>query len=578
MRNIITVFIGLFITMNSWSQDTIRRSYAFSDGVIPRNVLESYLSRAITQGEFCLPESEAVFEENLRMIQNIGAKFIGRAAFEWTPLISNEAHFSMVGQYAAKAHEADPELVLQACIFEAVFKSEHNIYSTYGVDKIAVPSWVFKAFGLEPETRNFNYEAMLFPDGTHEWLWGGFGGAPDITQLEAQMYFYYRAARYIDAGYEAIHWGQAMLVGQNDAANDYAAWFSLLGKVRAYAKENARRRTVMNDAHVIYGMKSSDGHLLMDSHAFPQRLTDICGQPYEVQLEIGHGDAIYTKSFGGITPSGWECESLPYMVEFDNSGADDVHTCDNPSWYWPWGWDEATWFARNTPEYREKYLRYAVKWIAENDPAGNLQVPGSISISADPIPITGTDRFIWLYRLNNPSPIMPHAFGEEKVVKELWDLNRMHILKPDKTETHPLASVYSIKFDSEKMTINYSTGESEEIDHASYHHVEFTTKSDSILKIIPDTTTSNVKVSESFLLSGSAYPNPFHDHVFVEIPTQKEYPVVVSLFDLNGRLLFSKDYYREGSYAIETSKLENGFYVCRFNSPAGSTTYKLIKQ
>src|SRR6056297_1253293 len=178
MRNIIAVFIGLFITMNSWSQDTIRRSYAFSDGVIPRNVLESYLSRAITQGEFCLPENEAIFEENLRMIQNIGAKFIGRAAFEWTPLIGNETHFNMVEQYAAKAHQADPEFVLQACVFEAVFKSEHNIYSDYGVDKIAVPAWVFEAFELEPETRNFNYEAMLFPDGTHEWLWGGFGSAP----------------------------------------------------------------------------------------------------------------------------------------------------------------------------------------------------------------------------------------------------------------------------------------------------------------------------------------------------------------------------------------------------------------
>lgn len=577
MRKIIIGILAVFVTMNSWSQDTIRRSYNFSDGVIPRNVLESYLSRAITQGEFCLPENEAVFEENLRMIHNIGAKFIGRAAFEWTPLMGNETHFAKVEQYAAKAHAVDPELVLQACVFEAVFKSEHNTFSNYGVDKIPVPDWVFDAYGLEPETRDFNYEAMLFPDGWGEWLWE-FGGIPDITQLETQMYFYYRAVRYIDAGFEAIHWGQAMPVGRDDADNDYQTWFDLLGKVRAYAKEHARRGTVFNDAHVINGMKSSDGRLLMDSHAFPQRMVDICGQPYEVKLEVGHGDAIYTKSLGGITPSGWECESLPYMVEFDNSGADDVHTCDNPSWYWPWGWDEATWFARNTPEYRNYYLRYAVNWLEENDPVGHLEMPGSITISADPIPIEGTDRFIWTYRLNNPSPIFPHAFGQEDVVKELWDPDRMHIQKPDKTESHPLASVYSIKFDSDNMTIKYANGESEEIDHTSYQHVNFTTEADSILKVITDTTTSNVAIPESSLLSGSVYPNPFNDHVVVEIPVQEKYPVAVSVYDLNGRELISKNYYHEGSYVIATSMLKSGIYVCRFNSSSETATFKLIKQ
>src|SRR6056297_1082422 len=198
MKKIWIVLMGVLMTMNSWSQDTIKRSYEFRDGVMPRNVLESYLSRAITQGEFCLPTSEEVFDENLRMIQNIGAKFIGRAAFEWTPVMSNEEHFSMAERFAERAHEADSTLLLQACIFEAVFKSEHNIYSNYGVDKISIPPWVFEEFGLEPETRNFNYEAMLYPDGFHEWRWGGYGGVPDITQLETQMYFYYRAVRYID--------------------------------------------------------------------------------------------------------------------------------------------------------------------------------------------------------------------------------------------------------------------------------------------------------------------------------------------------------------------------------------------
>src|SRR5690554_4790382 len=65
------------------------RSYEFKDGVIPRNVLESYLSRSITQAEFLT--SEGFFndgpylhrQDDVRMLKNIGAKFIGRAIYSW---------------------------------------------------------------------------------------------------------------------------------------------------------------------------------------------------------------------------------------------------------------------------------------------------------------------------------------------------------------------------------------------------------------------------------------------------------------------------------------------------------------
>lgn len=173
---------------------------------------------------------------------------------------------------------------------------------------------------------------------------------------------------------------------------------------------------------------------------------------------------------------------------------------------------------------------------------------------------------------------MPHAFGEEDLVKELWDLDKMNIQKPDKKEIHPLASVHSIKFDNANMTIKYMNGGSEEMDHASYQNVNFTMEADSVLRVIPETPTSNAQAPAISSLSGSVFPNPFGNQMFVDIPDQEKYPVTVSVFDLNGRELIKKNYYHGGKYAIPTSMLKSGIYVCRFNSASGNTTFKIIKE
>src|SRR3546814_6007906 len=65
------------------------RNYTFSNGVVPRNVLESYLSRSITQAEFLV--SDGFFndgpyphrDDDTRMLKDVGAKFVGRAIYSW---------------------------------------------------------------------------------------------------------------------------------------------------------------------------------------------------------------------------------------------------------------------------------------------------------------------------------------------------------------------------------------------------------------------------------------------------------------------------------------------------------------
>src|SRR3546814_16522563 len=71
-------------------------------------------------------------------------------------------------------------------------------------------------------------------------------------------------------------------------------------------------------SHLPNGGISVDGHLLFDFVSFPLRLKEIPGDPRKSELKIYYLDAIYGRTKGGITPSGWSCERSPYIVEFDN--------------------------------------------------------------------------------------------------------------------------------------------------------------------------------------------------------------------------------------------------------------------
>ena len=90
--------------------------YTF-DGKITKQVLENYLSRAVTAAG--LYESDTL-EDDLRALKNIGAKFLGRASGIWYMMEPDEEHFEKSRQLAERVHEMDPEMILQACIFEIV--------------------------------------------------------------------------------------------------------------------------------------------------------------------------------------------------------------------------------------------------------------------------------------------------------------------------------------------------------------------------------------------------------------------------------------------------------------------------
>ena len=342
------------------------------DGSISEKVLCNYLSRAMTVAT----ENEPLNLEKqnsilwLRNILFSGAKYISRAACAWVPSKNEEATVAKQKEFIAYAHSIDSSLIFEACIFENI---------TEAVNEISIPDYVFDAFGLKHENRNFSYAAMVNPEKR----------CPDITKLEGQMFIYHRACMYIDAGYEGLHLGQVDVIG----AKEYNVWTNttkVYNLIREYAKSNARRHFVLINAHTSYGNASktyigADGKLLFDFASFPLRATTDETEAHEPSksnpqtqyLKVGIMDAIYGKTEGGLTHSGWTCSSLPYYVEFDNAnGITGKLNVPTPNQMINWGRDDISWFASQPEDYREYWLNYSYNWVKNLGENGFVCLPG----------------------------------------------------------------------------------------------------------------------------------------------------------------------------------------------------------
>jgi len=382
--------------------DAKKSDYRFS-GSISREVLENYLSRAVTMSDMFMPMGEPYLDEHIRMLTNIGAKFIGRTVLVW----GNESSFvsvvSNAAEKAARVHAADGDMILQAALFEIV---------TTDVENVRIPSWVFEAFDLTAESRNFDYKAMLFNSGEEVDFYGPCASVPDITKTETRLWFFYQAASYIDIGMEALHLGQIGWVSHTDS--DYENLDDLITRIRRYAAGHARRNYVLLDGHVQKGIVRENGNLLLDFHSSPMRMKEVAGSSNrECILEFGHDNALYGNSLGGVAPSGWSAESLPYLVEFDHGYAYDYAPGECPREECIWGYDEITWFAVLDAPARDEFLRYSWNWLRANDISGFVEMPGmrDLQLTTE----TGID---WYFI--NSSEHMPYGYNQEETVKDIW--------------------------------------------------------------------------------------------------------------------------------------------------------------
>ncbi len=408
------VLLGIALVLISFGKAGEKKSYYFDRSGISREVLENYLDRSVTMAFFLVPHNSEgsrtypYHADDVRLIKNIGAKFIGRAIYRWGGESRlNEPSFWLDAKALIDTvHAFDPEVIFQGCLFEII---------TTDVNKVNIPDWVFSDFGLPVENRNFSYEGMLNSARNMVDHWRKGSSVPDISKTETQLWFYYLAASYMSIGCEAFHLGQVELIGMNDPKRE--AWQYLLTKIREYAGTHARRNWVLLDAHVPHGGMVKDGNSLIDFNSFPLRIKEIPEKPFESKLEVNYLDGLYTKSKGCVSPSKWSCKSLPYLVEFDNYGSSKTPNVADTTSHFIWGWDEISWFAQQPEEYRNEWLEYAYNWIKKNDRNGHLEMPVSRMLSC-PNETSGS------YRANIKSEACPIGYSQEETIKEIWNKER----------------------------------------------------------------------------------------------------------------------------------------------------------
>lgn len=415
----------VFMCMTDAENHPVNKGMDFEfDGGISEAVLRNYLSRSMCNGIFDWHtwesgRDQSYVGDDIRMIFNTGAKYISRAYCMWEPSSDEFEYFEGMKETIDKMHKIDPDLVFEACIFET---------TTPKVDTIPIPEWVFEAFGLEAEQRNFESAKMMFPDGKYENQWGPGVHCPDIRQLETQMFIYYRAVTFIDLGFEGLHLGQANMLASEDPTNE--CYTKVIGMIRDYAKTHARRHWVLINA--MRGensfMDPTNTYLLED---FGTWATMPRNAPYDVmhaptednpqQTFINPDDPVcmYNNSQGGITPSGWYIEHQLYKVELDNFMTGDLSNLNIPDiTHWPWGMDDISWFANQPGNYRRYWLEYAYNRIHEIDSSAYFEMPGKrIAFIQYPFnPGDGEGKYYYA----NSKIYSTYGFDDETQIKNVW--------------------------------------------------------------------------------------------------------------------------------------------------------------
>jgi hypothetical protein len=139
------------------------------------------------------------------------------------------------------------------------------------------------------------------------------------------------------------------------------------------------------------------------------QLGDTC---CKAQLRVG-SDALFGKSKGGITPSGWSCTYLPWLAEFDNFGGQTPGVSSTGTIF-IWGYDEITWIALRSLPDRSAWIRYARNWMAVNDSSAHLVMPGSRCLVHGP---SFSPSWYWS---NKKSTACPKGFDTEDSIKAIW--------------------------------------------------------------------------------------------------------------------------------------------------------------
>ena len=138
IRCIMMCMIVTLPAVNSMGQSqrapTSSAAYRF-DGTISRRVLENYLDRSVTMAYFLVTgrlEGNRDYRyrnDDVRLIENIGAKFIGRAIYRWNgeSLLNDPNFWTNARALIDRVHAFDPDVIFQGCLFETISRDVNRV-------------------------------------------------------------------------------------------------------------------------------------------------------------------------------------------------------------------------------------------------------------------------------------------------------------------------------------------------------------------------------------------------------------------------------------------------------------------
>ena len=126
-----------------------------------------------------------------------------------------------------------------------------------------------------------------------------------------------------------------------------------------------------------------------------------------------------------------------------------------------------------------------------------------------------------------------------------------------------------------KYTLQQSIGQSGLIGTKNFDNIQvqqgFLTNSTAIH--IPNTDTD--RIDESLALSIS--PNPFIDHVRIKFSKQTRHDIYIKIYDINGKLIFSKKQRPTNILYVPMHNYSVGTYLLHIQSGMNRMTKKLLK-
>lgn len=335
----------------------------------------------------------------IKTIVQLKASLIARAANPWGKsgqMDSNSSYYFAMKQMILDVNSAyDCAALRRPVIQGGIFE-----FCDQSVSYVSIPETVINEFKSDP---GFDYSYYLNSNGTPRNLkfsmnrinfinGGSLSTCPDITRIEARMWFFHCSKIYIDLGFKSIHMGQMQNWDNSELNSGFTYAIQTINRIRNYAKkkntfvllteENFKALKFPNSNMFIYDFDIRA--IRVREVSIPQVCGDFhCNTPInnyllntncEFEQYPGVIDSCVITNSGissGISPiNSCFLQNMPYCTYFDFSeGITPPEGVATSGYGFPcysnresvWGWDDTKWFSEKiSKNCREFWMGDAV--------------------------------------------------------------------------------------------------------------------------------------------------------------------------------------------------------------------------